>query len=193
MTQLEMQKASYLGLLNCHQKFIPCRATTATPTNSTRATPTHAMPLSMRRRSPSPVVTGNVSRARMRFESGGSVKNNKTSPSPVPSGFEISSKYNSLTGLEPLTSSQHQTLPRTFRFMNNNQNNTSSMDTIYRPDTKTTINKFLSGSSYANNMNTVIILIEFISNIIYVCTVFPRIVSAETVLFFIVVNVELFL
>ena len=121
------------------------------------------MPLSMRRRSPSPVVTGNVSRARMRFESGGSVKNNKTSPSPVPSGFEISSKY-SLTGLEPLTSSQHQTLPRTFRFMNNNHNNTSSMDTIYRPDTKTTINKFLSGSSYANNINTVIIFIESISN-----------------------------
>ena len=120
----------------------------------------------MRRRSPSPVVTGNVSRARMRFESGGSVKNNKTSPSPVPSGFEISSKY-SLTGLEPLTSSQHQTLPRTFRFMNNNQNNTSSMDTIYRPDTKTTINKFLSGSSYANNINTVIIFIESISNMIY--------------------------
>ena len=117
----------------------------------------------MRRRSPSPVVTGNVSRARMRFESGGSVKNNKTSPSPVPSGFEISSKY-SLTGLEPLTSSQHQTLPRTFRFMNNNHNNTSSMDTIYRPDTKTTINKFLSGSSYANNINTVIIFIESISN-----------------------------
>ena len=138
--------------------FLSCRATTATPTNSTRATPTHAMPLSMRRRSPSPVVTGNVSRARMRFESGGSVKNNKTSPSPVPSGFEISSKY-SLTGLEPLTSSQHQTLPRTFRFMNNNHNNnTSSMDTIYRPDTKTTINKFLSGSNYANNINTVIIL-----------------------------------
>ena len=126
------------------------------------------MPLSMRRRSPSPVVTGNVSRARMRFESGGSVKNNKTSPSPVPSGFEISSKY-SLTGLEPLTSSQHQTLPRTFRFMNNNHNNTSSMDTIYRPDTKTTINKFLSGSSYANNINTVIIFLESISNMIYVC------------------------
>ena len=40
-----------------------------TPLNppSTRVTP-----LSMRRRSPSPVVTGNVSRARMRFESGGS-------------------------------------------------------------------------------------------------------------------------
>ena len=61
------------------------RATTATPTNSNS---TRVTPLSMRRRSPSPVVTGNVSRARMRFESGGSVKNNKTSPSPVPSGFE---------------------------------------------------------------------------------------------------------
>ena len=104
------------------------RATTTTPTNtnSTRATP-----LSLRKRSPSPVVTGNVSRARMRFESGGSIKNNKTSTSPVPLGFE------------PL-SSQHQTLPRTFRFINNNFN--SSLES------KTTINKILSGSSYANSI-----------------------------------------
>ena len=139
------------------------------------------MPLSMRRRSPSPVVTGNVSRARMRFESGGSVKNNKTSPSPVPSGFEISSKY-SLTGLEPLTSSQHQTLPRTFRFMNNNHNNTSSMDTIYRPDTKTTINKFLSGSSYANNINTVIIFNRiYFKNDIYVCEHTPKICAQKNI------------
>ena len=90
----------------------------------------------MRRRSPSPVVTGNVSRARMRFESGGSIKNNKTSPSPVPSGFE------------PLTPShQHQTLPRTFRFMNNNYNNSGL-------DTKTTVNRFLSsGNGYLNNIS----------------------------------------
>ena len=113
-----------------HLYFFLNRAATATPTNSTRVTP-----LSMRRRSPSPVVTAQVSRARMRFESGGSVKNNKTSPSLV-------------AGLEPLTS-QHQTLPRTFRFMNNNCNNSSM-------DTKATINRFLSGSSYANNINTVI-------------------------------------
>ena len=93
----------------------------------------------MRRRSPSPVVTGNVSRARMRFESGGSVKNNKTSPSPVPSGFE------------PM-SCQHQTLPRTFRFMNSNHNNGYL-------ESRTTVNRFLSGSSY-NNINTVIIRIE---------------------------------
>ena len=42
------------------------------------------------------------------------------------------------------------------------------MDTIYRPDTKATINKFLSGSSYANNINTVIIFIETISNMIHI-------------------------
>ena len=49
--------------------FRPLQYPTGTPLNppSTRVTP-----LSMRRRSPSPVVTGNVSRARMRFESGGS-------------------------------------------------------------------------------------------------------------------------
>ena len=85
-----------------------------TPTSSTRATP-----LSMRRRSPSPVVTGNVSRARMRFESGGSVKSSAT-PTPI----------------EPLS---HQTLPRTFRM------NSQSME-------KSTINRFLSGSS--NKMST---------------------------------------
>lgn len=88
-----------------------------TPTNgsSTRATP-----LSMRRRSPSPVVTGNVSRARMRFESGGSVKSSAT---PI-----------------PLVEPNHQTLPRTFR-VNSQQSQPSSNSE------KSAINRFLSGSN----------------------------------------------
>ena len=134
----------------------------------------------MRRRSPSPVVTGNVSRARMRFESGGSIKNNKTSPSPVPSGIGwgpgTRNPENPELGYEPLTSSQHQTLPRTFRFMNNNYNNidTKALGRSQRGGlgsqplqnieasygSEATINRFLSGSSYANNINTVITLFK---------------------------------
>ena len=92
-----------------------------TPTNgsSTRATPQ-----SMRRRSPSPVVTGNVSRARMRFESGGSVKSSAT-PTPL------------------VEQPNHQTLPRTFRV------NVSSQQS-YQPSSnseKSAINRFLSGST----------------------------------------------
>ena len=49
--------------------FRPLQYPTGTPLNPPL---TRVTPLSMRRRSPSPVVTGNVSRARMRFESGGS-------------------------------------------------------------------------------------------------------------------------
>ena len=94
-----------------------------TPTNgsSTRATPQ-----SMRRRSPSPVVTGNVSRARMRFESGGSVKSSAT-PTPLVDG------------------PNHQTLPRTFRV-----NVSSGQQQSYQPSSnseKSAINRFLSGST----------------------------------------------
>ena len=74
----------------------------------------------MRRRSPSPVVTGNVSRARMRFESGGSVKSSAT---PI-----------------PLVEPNHQTLPRTFR-VNSQQSQPSSNSE------KSAINRFLSGSN----------------------------------------------
>lgn len=81
----------------------------------------------MRRRSPSPVVTGNVSRARMRFESGGSVK---TTP------------LSHLENTEQFTSNNHQTLPRTFRWNNSNCMLTSTNE-------KSAINRFLSGSSNA--------------------------------------------
>lgn len=97
------------------------RPSLVTPTNSSS---TRATPLSMRRRSPSPVVTGNVSRARMRFESGGSVKNSTTP----------------LSHLEPTEhlANNHATLPKTFRW--NNSPAPSAAE-------KSAVNRFLSGSS----------------------------------------------
>ena len=103
-----------------------------TPTNGGGGSSTRATPLSMRRRSPSPVVTGNVSRARMRFESGGSVKSSAT-PTPI----------------EPLS---HQTLPRTFRMSQNSQNlEKSAINRFLSGSTNKISNSTLNSTSTQNS------------------------------------------
>ena len=110
--------------------YSPFRPLTGTPSNppSTRVTP-----LSMRRRSPSPVVTGNVTRARMRFESGGN--SSTTGRTRFESGGTGgTSTPISRSGFE--SHSNNQTLPRTFRW--NSRENVGSHSTI---------NRFLSGTN----------------------------------------------
>ena len=114
--------------------FVNFRPLTGTPSNppSTRVTP-----LSMRRRSPSPVVTGNVSRCRMRFESGGNSSTTGRirfeSGGATPGGLGGAST----PVLRPETHSNNQTLPRTFRW---NSNGGSCSD-------RSAVNRFLSGTN----------------------------------------------
>ena len=108
-----------------HNSLQHSRIANHSTSNSNRGTPLSTT----RRRSPSPVVTGNVSRARQRFESGGSLKN--ASPYPITT---LASK--DATESETL---QHQTLPRTFRW-----------NSLENP---TEVNRFLSrtGTNQLNN------------------------------------------
>jgi hypothetical protein len=102
-----LNPGSFPGIRTFSSPFRPVNRNT--PVSSSAATP-----LSMRRRSPSPVHTGNVSRARMRFESGESVTSGGRTRMRFESGSEIRDSYSAASAvLQPLNN--HQTLPRTFR------------------------------------------------------------------------------
>ena len=85
------------------------RQKSATPFRNARS-PSPTLPIStLRRRSPSPVNTGNVNRVKNRFESGGGVCGGQGADKyQIAAGKELSSSQQQLSSL-------NQTLPKTFK------------------------------------------------------------------------------